>query len=188
MPDQTASPSPWLSHYTFYERHEATVGVALPSRIIDAVAAFDARSDPVIDVLLSVREWPDRLRQRVGGTTREPFGLANFTPLHRDERELTFGLAGRFWRPDFGLVDVADAAAFLALKRTDVAKLVLRFRVPDDGQSEASLVTETFVACPSWGTKALMTPYWLAIRASSGWIRRRTLAAVAKTLAMQPES
>lgn len=192
MPDAMTAPTaspvpplPFLAAYTFYERHEAAVGTAPPPRIIDAVASFDMRDDPVIDALLRVREWPERLVQRLGGKHCEPFGLSAFTPLHRDERELTFGLAGRFWRPDFGLEQVADAAAFIALARTDIAKLVLRFRVPDEGQEDARLVTETFVDCPSFGTRALMTPYWFAIRASSGWIRRRTLAAVARTLAAQ---
>lgn len=186
MADRTASPAPFLENYTFYERHEAAVGDAPPSRVIEAVAAFDMRDDPVIDALLRVREWPERLVQRMGGKPCEPFDLSTFTPLHRDDRELTFGLAGRFWRPDFGLVKVADAAAFIALTRADIARLVLRFRVPEGGQSGTRLVTETFVDCPSFGTKALMTPYWFAIRASSGWIRKRTLAGVARALATQP--
>lgn len=186
MVDRSASPAPFLADYTFYERHEAEVGDAQPSHIIDAVAGFDMRDDPVIDTLLRVREWPERLVQRLGGKQCEPFDLSAFTPLYRDDRELTFGLAGRFWRPDFGLVKVADAAAFIALTRSDIARLVLRFRVPDEAKVEARLVTETFVHCPSFGTKALMTPYWFAIRASSGWIRKRTLAAVARTLATPP--
>ncbi len=191
MVDPTASPAPFLTDYTFYERHEAAVGDAPPSRIIDAVAAFDMRDDPVIDTLLRAREWPARLVQGLGGKQCERFDLSAFTPLYRDDRELMLGLAGRFWRPDFGLVTVADAAAFIALTRRDIARLVLRFRVPEEAKDEARagakhnarLVTETFVACPSFGTKALMTPYWFAIRASSGWIRKRTLAAVAKALA-----
>jgi hypothetical protein len=186
MVGRTASPAPFLADYTFYERHEATVGHAPPSRIIEAVAAFDMRADPVIDTLLRVREWPERLLQRLGGKHCEPFDLSAFTPLQRDDRELTYGLAGRFWRPDFGLVKVADAAGFIALTRADIARLVLRFRVLEDGRDEAHLVTETFVDCPSFGTRALMTPYWFAIRASSGWIRKRTLAAVAKALATTP--
>lgn len=186
MLDRTASPAPFLADYTFYERHEAAVGEAPPAHIIDAVAAFDMRDDAVIDTLLRVREWPERLLERLGGKHHEPFGLSTFTPLHRDERELTFGLAGRFWRPDFGLVKVADADAFIALTRNDIARLVLRFRVPEDGTGEARLITETFVDCPSFGTRALMTPYWFAIRLASGWIRKRTLAAVASALATQP--
>jgi hypothetical protein len=186
MVDRTASPAPFLADYTFYERHEAAVGDAPPSRIIDAVAAFEMRDDPVIDTLLRVREWPERLLERLGGKHHEPFGLSAFTPLYRDDRELAFGLAGRFWRPDFGLVKVADADAFIALTRKDIARLVLRFRVQEDATGEARLITETFVDCPSFGAKALMTPYWFAIRVASGWIRKRTLAAVARELATQP--
>jgi len=44
------------------------------------------------------------------------------------------------------------------------------------------LRTETFIHCPSERTRWLLTPYWLAIRLGSGWIRRRTLAAVETAL------
>ncbi|QBQ98022.1 hypothetical protein [Paraburkholderia pallida] len=185
MAEQVTPFSRFLPGCTFYERHEAPVAGVAPARIIDAVATFDMRSDPVVDTLLRVREWPARLAQHIGGAARERFGFGTFTLLHRDEHELSLGLAGRFWRPDFGLVDVANADAFLALARRDVAKLVVRFRVNELGVGESRLITETFVHCPSWHTKAMMTPYWIAIRASSGWIRRRTLASVARALAAQ---
>lgn len=187
MTASAAAHTRFLPSHQFYERHAASVDETSPARILDALVALDMRDDWVIDTLMRVREAPTRLVQRLHGEARAPFGLSTFTPLDRGERELSFGLAGRFWRPDFGLVDVADAAAFLALARTDIAKLVLRFRV-EEGERASRLVTETFVHCPSWSTRMLMTPYWLAIRAASGWIWRRTLASVARSLAAQRAS
>ncbi|PVX74721.1 hypothetical protein [Paraburkholderia unamae] len=186
MVEQATPLTRFLPSHTFYERHEAPVAGASSAHIIDAVASLDMRSDPVINGLLHLREWPDRLVRRRHAKPYEPFGFGTFTLLQRDDHELSLGLAGRFWRPDFGLLEVADADAFAALVRPDVAKLVLRFRVATLGQGNARLVTETFVHCPSWRTRAMMTPYWFAIRLSSGWIRRRTLAMVVKALAVQP--
>lgn len=67
-------------------------------------------------------------------------------------------------------------------KRRD-AKLVLRFEVVGLAAGAHVLRTETFVHCPSARTRRLFTPYWLAIRLGSGWIRRRTLTAVEAALA-----
>ncbi|WP_052408753.1 hypothetical protein [Paraburkholderia acidipaludis] len=103
--------------------------------------------------------------------------------LSRDEDAVSLGLVGRFWRPDFGLVAIADAEAFLSGSRPDVAKLVLRFEAQPCGPDRYRLRTETFVYCPTWRTRMAMTPYWLAIRAASGWIRRRALARVERSFA-----
>lgn len=62
------------------------------------------------------------------------------------------------------------------------AKLVLRFEVVGLASGAHMLRTETFIHCPSERTRWLLTPYWLAIRLGSGWIRRRTLAAVETAL------
>ncbi|WP_322033370.1 hypothetical protein [Paraburkholderia sp. J76] len=185
MAGKTSPSTRFLPGYTFYERHEGPVLRASPERIIDAVASLDMRADPVIDRLLRVREWPRRLATRMRGTTHDSFGFGTFTLLHRDECELSLGLLGRFWRPDLGLLAVADVEEFLTSGPSDAARLVLRFRVEVPAKGDARLVTETFVHCPSWSVKAMMTPYWFAIRASSGWIRRRTLAMIAKALAAQ---
>ncbi|MGU7783560.1 hypothetical protein [Burkholderia sp. PU8-34] len=45
------------------------------------------------------------------------------------------------------------------------------------------LRTATFVHCPTARTRILFTPYWLAIRLASGWIRRRTLDAIERAAA-----
>jgi hypothetical protein len=73
---------------------------------------------------------------------------------------------------------VADVAAFMTFNDPRVARLVLRFQVIEQPQGAPALRTETFVFCPNARTRWLFTPYWLAIRLASGWIRRRTLATI----------
>ncbi|MBJ9589108.1 MULTISPECIES: hypothetical protein [Burkholderia] len=183
----SARKPPFIPSFGFYEIHESKPIDADPARIIDAVSAIDMRTDPVVDTLLSLREFPAALAASLcRGTTRrerERFGLHAFTPLHRDDTSLSLGLVGRFWRPAPDVRAIADAAAFVRHDDPRDAKLVLRFEVVGLASGAHMLRTETFIHCPSERTRWLLTPYWLAIRLGSGWIRRRTLAAVETALA-----
>ncbi|RQR31971.1 MULTISPECIES: hypothetical protein [unclassified Burkholderia] len=178
---------PFIPSFGFHEVHESKPIDAAPARIIDAVATIDMRTDPIVDALLTVRELPasvaDTLRNGAARRERARFGLHTFTLLHRDDTSLSLGLVGRFWRPDLGVRTVADAAAFIRHDDARDAKLVLRFEVIGRPSGLQLLRTETFVHCPTARTRLLFTPYWLAIRLASGWIRRRTLAAVETALA-----
>jgi len=202
----SARKPPFIPSFGFYEIHESKPIDADPARIIDAVSAIDMRTDPVVDTLLSLREFPAALAASLcpvvdtllslrefpaalaaslcrGTTRRERFGLHAFTPLHRDDTSLSLGLVGRFWRPAPDVRAIADAAAFVRHDDPRDAKLVLRFEVVGLASGAHMLRTETFIHCPSERTRWLLTPYWLAIRLGSGWIRRRTLAAVETALA-----
>ena len=67
---------------------------AAPARIIDTVATLDMRTDPIVDALLNVREFPAAVAASLRSGTRverERFGLHAFTPLHRDETSLSLG-------------------------------------------------------------------------------------------------
>ncbi|AFQ52153.1 hypothetical protein PI86_02375 [Burkholderia sp. A9] len=177
---------PFIPSFGFVEIHESRPIDAPPSRIIDAVAALDMRADPVIDALLAVRESPAAIARALGNrpaAARERFGFDTFTLLHRDDTSLSLGLVGRFWRPTPDVRTIDDAAAFIRHDDPHDAKLVLRFEVVGLPSGTRLLRTETFVHCPSTRTRLLFMPYWLAIRLASGWIRRRTLAAVELALA-----
>ncbi|AJY24741.1 hypothetical protein CH72_4798 [Burkholderia ambifaria AMMD] len=178
---------PFIPSFGFVEVHESRPIDAPPSRIIDAVATLNMRADPVIDALLTVRETPAALartlRNRQPQAARERFGFDTFTVLHRDDTSLSLGLVGRLWHPTPDVRTIADAAAFMRHDDPHDAKLVLRFEVIGLRSGMRLLRTETFVHCPSARTRLLFLPYWLAIRLGSGWIRRRTLAAVETALA-----
>ncbi|KVG32403.1 hypothetical protein WL28_10715 [Burkholderia ubonensis] len=176
---------PFIPSFGFHEVHQSRPIAADARRIIDAVTSLDMRADPIVDALLTVREFPSNV---IGGlrnesARRERFGFDTFTPLQRDDRSLTLGLVGQFWRPALDVRTIDDAAAFMRHADPRDAKLVLRFEVIECAHGAHALRTETFVHCPTARTRLLFTPYWLAIRLASGWIRRRTLAAVETALA-----
>ncbi|KVX22276.1 hypothetical protein WL01_09525 [Burkholderia ubonensis] len=176
---------PFIPSFGFHEIHQSRPIAADARRIIDAVTSLDMRADPIVDALLTVREFPSTVigALRNESARRERFGFDTFTPLQRDDRSLTLGLVGRFWRPALDVRTIDDAAAFMRHADPRDAKLVLRFEVIECGHGAHALRTETFVHCPTARTRLLFTPYWLAIRLASGWIRRRTLAAVETALA-----
>ncbi|KWN64512.1 hypothetical protein [Burkholderia ubonensis] len=176
---------PFIPSFGFHEIHQSRPIAADARRIIDAVTSLDMRADPIVDALLTVREFPSTVigALRNESARRERFGFDTFTPLQRDDRSLTLGLVGQFWRPALDVRTIDDAAAFMRHADPRDAKLVLRFEVIECGHGAHALRTETFVHCPTTRTRLLFTPYWLAIRLASGWIRRRTLAAVETALA-----
>lgn len=180
------SPSPFLPVFSFHEMHESGAIHARPEEIIAAVSALDMRDDRVADVLLSIRELPSKILKKFSKRLRQqdaaPFGFDTFTLLQRTHHEISLGLAGRFWRPDLDICHIPSAREFEVLDDPRMAKLVLRFQVIAHQHGIHTLRTETFVYCGNTRTKMLFTPYWLAIRLASGWIRRRTLASIQRQL------
>jgi hypothetical protein len=178
---------PFIPSFGFHEVHESQPINASPACIIDAVASLDMRADPVIDALLMVREFPGAIVGTLchgpARSERARFGFDTFTLLQRDNTSLSLGLVGRFWRPAPDVRTIADATVFARHDDPLDAKLVLRFEVVGLASGAHLLRTETFVHCPSTQARWLFTPYWLAIRLGSGWIRRRTLTAIERALA-----
>ena len=171
----------FLPRCEFGETHESRVN-APPSVVLDAVEALDDGDDEIVRALLVMRELPSRLLGAIGvpGSLKHKkrFGMANFTRLARNDSELVYGLVGRFWRPSFGLVDIASAPDFLAFNQAGVAKLTMSFETSHEDGDATRLITRTRVHCPDRGSFLAFAPYWLLIRAASGLVRQRMLAAI----------
>lgn len=168
----------FLSQFQFYEKHQTVIKTHSPEKILPFIAKFDIQQDSVIRLLMSVRQLPQKFRRNKQPQAVSSFGLNRFTLLEKSVSELCYGLRGQFWRADFGLENVPDTDAYLEPVMPGSAKLLLRYRVKKVKEGQYELQTETFVYCPDRATQLKMTAYWLAIRAGSGWIRKRTLRAV----------
>ncbi|MCU0762120.1 MAG: hypothetical protein MUF76_03825 [Hydrogenophaga sp.] len=176
----------YLPQWQFAERHELVLPGVSPEQAFAAVVPGLSAPDPLIERAIALREGPGRLLRRLGmGGVALPsrgFGFHSFTPLGSlPDREVAFGLAGQFWRLDYGLQTVSDATAFERLQ--DQPKLVLNVCV-EPVAGGCRLVTHTRVYCPSETLRRRFAPYWTLIRPVSGLIRRRLLKAVAR--ASQP--
>lgn len=172
----------FLPQFQFYEKHQTVVKTHSPEKILPLIAEFDIQQDAVIRLLMSVRQIPQKFRRNKPPQTVNSFGLNSFTLLEKTSSELCYGLRGQFWRADFGLETVPDSDAYLSPIAPGSAKLLLRYRVTEISEGQHELRTETFVYCPDRATQLKMTAYWLAIRAGSGWIRKRTLMAVQSSI------
>jgi hypothetical protein len=171
----------YLPEHSFRETHSRNV-LADPEATIAAASGYRPDSDPFFRAAIAIRELPVRVLAALGGkreTAAPPFGLSNFTLLEsRPGRELAYGLAGRFWRFDYGLVPIADGTTFRAFGAPGVAKLVLGISATRQGNGNTKLVTETRVFCPDRATYRSFAPYWYLIRPVSGMIRGRMLNSI----------
>ncbi len=175
-----------LPLYHFEERHSVDEIESTPEGVIAAICSFDGNQDRVISSLLWMRELPgrclERLRPGLGiPRTCKRFGLENFALLERNSCEAVFGLAGRFWQIDLGLVPVRDVESFQRLNQPGVARLVLSFRVTSRAATRCRLETVTRVLCSDASSLRKMSVYWALIRPFSGWIRGRILRQVKRT-------
>jgi hypothetical protein len=169
-----------LPNFQFEERHSLQGIAGSQEHIIEAIANFDDRRDAVLSRLLWARELPGRWLFRLTPSrgippARERFGLADFVELERGPSEIAFGLAGKLWKMDFGLIGLADQQAFMHLSEPSIAKLVLTFRATPQAQDRCELETVTRVFCTDASSLRWMRAYWAAIRPFSGWVRGRIL-------------
>ncbi|MDR3480371.1 MAG: hypothetical protein P4L91_06610 [Burkholderiaceae bacterium] len=170
----------YLPTFQFSEKH-GIAGIKAPVDVIlAAIKNYDDRSDRVVNFLQATREVPSRIAAALGSKNalaeRARFGLADFFQLEETGNEIALGLIGRFWKFDYGLVQIEDAGEFLNFAAPGYGKLVMVWSVVPAAGGQHQLLTETRVFCPDRQSRFLFSLYWIAIRLASGWIRTRVLA------------
>lgn len=178
----------YLPTWQFAERHELALPGVSPAQAFAGLIPGLSTPDPLVERAIALREGPGRLLRRLGlsgvSLPAQRFGFHSFTLLGTEpNREVAFGLAGQFWRLDYGLLPVADAAAFDGLE--DQPKLVLNVCV-EPAANGCQLVTQTRVHCPTEVLRRRFAPYWYLIRPVSGLIRRRLLRQIQRKCLAQP--
>ena len=100
-----------------------------------------------------------------------------FTLLATDPpREIVFGLMGRFWQPNGGVIP-STAEAFTRPLPSGVACAVWNFSVhPDSGGTVVA--TETRVLCENPAARIRFRLYWAVVGPFSALIRREMLRAI----------
>lgn len=167
----------------FSENHSLDVA-ATPEHIMAAVLSYRPDNDYLFRSAITLRELPIRLYDRMKGKDfayRKPFNMDNFTMLEqRSDQDVVFGLAGKFWRSDYGQTTLVDAADFLAFNEPGSAKLALSFSIERLSNTSSRLRTETRVLCLDNTAQRKFAPYWYIIRPVSGLIRLRMLKSISQ--------
>ena len=170
----------------FNEKHAMNIAAG-QAEVMAAALNYRPESDLIFRCAITAREFPMRmldLLKRRSGTYQPAFSMDNFTLLEqRGDDELAFGLAGKFWKPDYGQTPVRDGAAFLAFSEPGAAKLVLSFEAERLDDAHTRLTTETRVFCLDQEAQRKFTPYWYLIRPVSGLLRRRMLVSIRRKTA-----
>jgi hypothetical protein len=100
------------------------------------------------------------------------------------QQEVVLGIAGRFWRPDGGIVRGLTPAEFAGFRREGYAKAVWNFSLAS-ANSDTQLSTETRVQTFGRSATLKFRAYWFVVGPFSGLIRGAMLREV-KRLAEQP--
>lgn len=173
----------YLPEYSFKEVHYCNV-TANVAAVIEAAAEYQPQNDRFFRSMIGLRELPMRIGSHLSGkrsNTPSPFGLHNFVMLEKqDGSELAYGLVGRFWRPNFGLITISDGDTFRRFNSAGIAKLILSFSAALQNDGTTRLVTQTRVFCPDLACRLKFAPYWYLIRPVSGIIRGRILRDIKK--------
>ena len=175
-----------LPAYRHRERHATQIDAA-PEAVWSALHAVSAADLRLTRVLTSIRALPARLpgsRAPRGGIPADRGFIQVF--MERGYRELRVdppwtlvaGAAGQPWRLRGGeTANVDDLDGFRAFARPGFVLIATSFEIEALGD-RTTLSTETRVQPTDAAAARAFRPYWWAIRAGSGLIRRDMLHAV----------
>lgn len=176
----------YLPAFHFHERHSLNIA-AKQADVMAAALNYRPESDLIFRCAITARELPMRvlgLMKRQRGSSQPAFGMDNFTLLEKKgDQESAFGLAGKFWKSDYGQAPITDGADFLAFCEPGAAKLVLSFEAEKLDDTHTRLTTETRVFCLDQEAQRKFAPYWYLIRPVSGLLRRRMLVSIRQNTA-----
>ena len=162
-----------LPKFDVAKRHYLAV-VAPPARSFAALQDYDLRDSFLPRVLMRLRGYGSRMRAARGGA-RAPLAetLTRFGFVFLGEepgRELVFGIAGKFWRPDGGLRRLT-AEEFPGFAEPGYAKAAWNLLVEENGPGRSFVSTETRVLCLGEDVRRKFLLYWRVIEPWAGLIR-----------------
>jgi hypothetical protein len=174
----------WLPEFDVSKRH--TISIAAPAdRIYEEVLRYDFGRSRVTGALMALRGYGLRRRRAAAAgpaSFRDRLTRFGFTLLEeKPGEELVFGLVGRFWRFDGGLLCLTPEE-FAAFREPGFAKAAWNVRVGGSGLHlpHSELSTETRVLCLGDDARRRFLRYWKVVEPFSGAIRWSLLRGVKK--------
>jgi hypothetical protein len=129
--------------------------------------------------LLLILRTLGRRRPEESGTQIERLRRAGFIELANfPQKEIVFGVVGRFWRPDSGIITGLSAEEIIAFHAEGYAKAMWNFAVVAEAARTTRVVTETRIQTFGRSARWKFRAYWLIVGPFSGLIRKEILAMV----------
>ncbi|SRR6266508_899697 len=158
-----------LPEFDAGQRHERRLSVP-PDRALAAVLGTPVAGDPLVWALLRLRGI------RASGTFEEGLPFVGFEVLERTPTEIVFGMSGTPWRARGGSARFAEA-------QPGSVRMAMDLRAEPLPGGCSLLVTETRVAAVDEHARRAFLRYWRLVGPFSRLIRRRWLAAIARSAA-----
>jgi hypothetical protein len=160
-------------------RYETRVDASV-ERTREAMRNADFSELPFTRLLMGLRTlaWGGKKLER-SVSQKERLQAAGFVSLSSgSENELLLGVAGRFWRPDSGIVRGLAASEIIAFEREGYAKALWNFSAERVESNVTRLTTETRVLTYGTAARRKFRAYWLLVGPFSGLIRKEMLRLV----------
>jgi hypothetical protein len=168
----------WLPQYQVSARYSILVR-ATPAQAYAALNQASFSDLTILRVLTRLRGYrlkSEKSAAADGSPTGRRYGsflqLAAVPP-----KEVLVGIAGRFWRPDGGIVPNLSPAEFRDFRREGYAKAVWNFTLTSTAEG-TRLSTETRVQTFGRAARLKFRAYWLVVGPFSGLIRGAMLREV----------
>ncbi len=166
----------WLPHYQVRASYSMLVH-ASDEKTYAAMEQARFSELPIVRILMGIRGY-GRKRSK----TTEPNAPENVRGPFLElavipKREVVLGVAGRFWRPDGGIVRDLTPAQFADFQRQGYARAVWSFSL-DSMSDGTQLTTETRIQTFGRSATLKFRAYWLLIGPFSGLIRKAMLSEV----------
>lgn len=168
----------WLPEYQVRARYSLLVRASV-ERTYAALAKANFSNLAIVRGLMRLRGY--RLNQERAPTSNLPNGnpqYGSFLLLATvPQQEVLLGIAGRFWRPDGGIVTGLTPEEFRAFDREGYAKAAWNFSLAP-ATADTQLGTETRVQTFGRAAATRFRFYWLLVGPFSGLMRKAMLQEV----------
>jgi hypothetical protein len=175
----------WLPDYQVSASYSTTIRASVESTYA-SLAKADFANLPIFRVLMTLRGYRPGNTAPNSSATKPNRRFGSFLELAVvPEEEVVLGIAGRFWRPDGGIVRDLTIEEFLRFRREGYAKGVWNFHISLASEG-TRLSTETRVQTFGRPAALKFRAYWLLIGPFSGLIRWAMLREVKRIAERTP--
>jgi hypothetical protein len=168
----------FMPEYDVAARYDISVQ-ASPAETATALEHADFSELRLTRLLLGFRTLGRKRPDSSAGTQVERLRRAGFIELANvPQREIVFGVVGRFWRPDSGIITGLSAEEVIAFHTEGYAKAVWNFAIAAESERVTRVSTETRIHPFGRPARWKFRAYWLVVGPFSGVIRKEMLAMI----------